>query len=100
MKIKARKGAIHPNWRGGKTPLNLRIRSSVQYKLWRQAIFERDNYTCQICGVRGGELEAHHLVRLADRLDLAFAIDNGKTLCIECHKQTDSYGKKPKLRLI
>lgn len=42
-------GEKHPNWRGGITPINKAIRTSLEYKLWRTAVFERDNYTCVWC---------------------------------------------------
>lgn len=43
----------HWNWRGGITPKNKLIRHSLEYKLWRKAVFKRDNYTCVWCGTRG-----------------------------------------------
>src|SRR3990167_306061 len=45
-------------WKGGITPLNAKIRSSFEYKLWRKAIFERDNYTCIWCGTKSGNGKA------------------------------------------
>ena len=30
----------------GLTPLHIRIRTSLEYKLWRKSVFERDDYTC------------------------------------------------------
>ena len=62
-------------------------RSSPQYQIWREAVFERDDYTCQTCGVRDGELNAHHVKRFADHPELRFDVDNGVTLCVQCHKQ-------------
>src|SRR3990167_6729160 len=49
-------GGIHPkgNWRGGRTPVNLLIRASLKYQLWRASVFERDKYTCIWCGLKSG----------------------------------------------
>lgn len=79
------------NWKGGVTPINQQIRQSEEYKLWRVAVFQRDNYTCIWCGQVGGQLNADHIKPFAVYPELRFAIDNGRTLCIDCHKTTDSY---------
>lgn len=92
----ALKGAKSYLWRGGVTPENLRIRGSREYRLWRTAVFERDNYTCVWCGLRSAKgvkaiLNADHIKSFADYPELRFAIDNGRTLCKACHATTDTY---------
>jgi len=74
--------------------LNRRIRYSKRMDNWRKAIFERDNYTCQFCKVRGGYLEADHIKPFAYFEELRFELINGRTLCKQCHKQTDTYGRR------
>lgn len=86
-------GDKNPMWKGGVTIKNQQIRHSIEYKLWRTAVFERDNYTCIWCGKIGGELNADHIKRFADYPELRFAIDNGRTLCKPCHITTETYGK-------
>ena len=93
------KGEKHYNWKGGITPINKKIRKSLDYKLWRKAVFERDNYTCIWCNMRSGKgvkiiLHADHIKPFALFPELRFAIDNGRTLCIDCHKTTDTYLSK------
>jgi hypothetical protein len=80
-------------WRGGTTQSRMKIQSSYEYRMWRRAIFERDNFTCQHCFNRGGDKHAHHIKSFKDFPELTFNIDNGLTLCIPCHKKTDSYPK-------
>lgn len=63
------------------------IRRSAEYKEWRKAVFERDNYTCQLCGVRGVKLNAHHKKPFAFFPDQRTVIENGITLCERCHKK-------------
>ena len=87
-------GKNHWNWQGGKTELSYKIKNSLEFKLWRKSVFERDNYTCQICGDnKGNNLEAHHIKQFALFPELRFAIDNGITLCKNCHKKTNTYGR-------
>lgn len=61
-------------------------RNSVEYKVWRAAVFQRDNFTCQVCNARGVRLNAHHLKSYAYHRDLRFEVSNGVTLCEPCHK--------------
>ena len=74
------------NWKGGKTPINKRLRQSIEFRLWREAVFSRDNWTCQKCGKRGGKLHPHHIRSFSEFPELRFAIDNGSTLCATCHQ--------------
>ena len=79
-------------WRGGVTPLYKKIRKSLKYKEWRKSIFERDDYTCTWCKERGVELHADHIKSFALYPELRFELSNGRTLCVDCHKKTDTYG--------
>ncbi len=91
----SQKGEKNSQWKGGISSINLRLRGSLEYKLWREAVFKRDNYTCIWCG-RKNELNADHIKPFALFPELRFAIDNGRTLCIDCHKTTDTYAGKSK----
>lgn len=96
----SRRGEKSHLWRGGKTEENKKIRRSLEYRLWRDAVFIRDNYTCVFCGNRGGKLDPDHIKPFSLFPELRFAIDNGRTLCRECHKKTDTYGKNIKVNAI
>lgn len=92
-------GEKHWNWKGGITPILKTWRYKSWYKQWRDSIFERDNYTCQICGIRGGRLQAHHFINfstLVKNKDLGMLknIDNGISYCISCHQNKDEYAKR------
>ena len=94
-----RKGDKCNLWKGGITPKNALIRTSFKYKLWREAVFERDNYTCIMCYARSEKgkavvLNADHIKPFAYYPELRFDINNGRTLCKNCHKKTDTYGNK------
>ena len=87
-----KKGDKNGMWRGGVTPKNRRARGSIEYKEWRKAIFKRDDYTCQFCKVRGVTLHADHIKPFSLYPELRYEVSNGRTLCIACHRSTDTYG--------
>lgn len=89
----AMRGPSHPNWKGGITAENHRVRHSLEYKEWRRAVFERDDYTCQECGERGGDLHADHIKPFAFYPALRSKLSNGRTLCVPCHRETPTYGR-------
>ena len=91
------KGESHWNWKGGITSTKKKIFRSLEYKLWGIEVFERDNYTC-ICGFKGnkGYITAHHIKSWAKHKKLRYKLDNGLTLCEDCHKLTDNYKGKGK----
>jgi hypothetical protein len=104
----AKKGDKCSFWKGGITPAHIMIRGSSKYQQWRSQIFFRDDFTCQKCGQRGGKIEAHHIrpfkqlfeevrrnLPLFNLFDGAMLysplwdINNGITLCQQCHGTTN-----------
>lgn len=86
----------HNHYRDGKGHERSSARTAamqrLDYRLWREAVFARDNHSCVMCGTRGGRLHANHIRAWAVRPDLRYVVDNGETLCVPCHKITDSFG--------
>ena len=92
-------GNKHPRWKGGLTPERQKDFRSPEYLAFVKSVLERDNYTCQRCGAKNGTgyhvaLQVHHKIPYAERPDLRYDIDNGVTLCFDCHNLTKS--KRPK----
>jgi hypothetical protein len=85
-------GCKNPAWKGGITPINLKIRNSTKYANWRNEVFKRDEYICQDCGTVGGELNADHIKPFAFFPESRFDVSNGRTLCVTCHRSTPTYG--------
>lgn len=98
---KLHKGKNASGWIDGRTPINELIRKSSEYKEWRKKVLERDNWTCQICGYYRNkkrerrDLNVDHIKPFAFFIELRFDIDNGRTLCKDCHLKTITYGIKP-----
>jgi len=82
------------NWKGGTSRIYKDGYGSVEYKQWRRDVFVRDEYTCQKCGVKHVYITAHHIKPFAFYPDLRFDINNGITLCEECHCKVDRYRAK------
>lgn len=78
-------GELGSNWQGGLTSKTMIMRGRVEYKNWRTYVFQRDKYTCQCCGAVGGRLRGHHIFSWHDNEHLRYDVDNGITLCDECH---------------
>ena len=87
---KKQKGKNNIQWKGGVSKESHRLRTSKKWKIWRQKVFTRDNFTCQLCGSKSQKglhvtLHPHHLKSFADYSRLRFTIKNGLTLCSICH---------------
>ena len=90
------KGAKSHLWKGGKTKLIKLLRTRAEFREWRNAVFQRDNYICQgknhlpSLPRKSGEgkrvyLHAHHIKPVSEYPELIYKISNGLTLCKNCH---------------
>lgn len=104
------KGEGNPNWKGGITRLLTQIRNTQKYKEWRLRIYHIGKFTCSKCGKqKSGSniiLDADHIIPLAKivyqnkvksvdealKCDAIFDYMNGRCLCRQCHKETDTWG--------
>lgn len=58
------------------------------YRDWRIQVYKRDKFTCQMPGCSYKKyLNAHHIQKWASASSLRFDVDNGITLCKNCHKK-------------
>lgn len=80
-------GDKSPNWNPLLTDEERENRRDMhQQKLWRDKVYERDNYTCKCCGYdNGGNLHAHHVVPHSADRRIAWEVWNGLTMCSPCH---------------
>lgn len=111
-------GSKHYNWNGGITRFNKELRNFISSIGWSSYVLKRDNYVCQICGKKGGNLVAHHIVSLSEikeryqiesmtevfGCNLLFNTNNGLTVCDRCHKEfhfggnkKDDFGRRSKM---
>lgn len=90
-------GSNNYRWSGGlSTTDRQKVMSQMEYRQWRRHVFQRDDYTCQACSQRGGKLNADHELPYSIFPELRFEILNGRTLCIDCHRKTSTWGTKLK----
>jgi len=88
---KAHTGEKAYNWSNGRSPLNKRLRQSSMYKIWRELVFLRDNFTCQnpeckYCHNKQGIIiHPHHIKTFSKYPELRFKVNNGITYCKEYH---------------
>jgi len=103
------RGEKNPRWKGGITNLNQKIRHCVEYKIWCRGVMKRDDYICQFCKKRGGNLEVDHFPKRFSDIMVEHSIDsyekarscaemwdlkNGRTLCVSCHNSTKAGSNK------
>jgi len=60
------------------------IRKSPEYQRWRREVRHRDENTCRVCTVQRN-LHVHHIKPLEKYPEFATDLDNGITLCGNCH---------------
>jgi len=99
----------HHNWKGGIASLRSIVHTMLK-AVWIDPILRRDNYTCQFCQNRGGDMHVHHVFpyshirdqilkenpelslktfkgkkRIALKIVEAHRLSYGITLCVSCH---------------
>jgi len=79
------RGKNNPSWNPNLTDEERRDKRNYdEYKQWRIAIYKRDFFTCQICGSKEN-ICAHHIYNYKNNKRLRTDLNNGITLCIDCH---------------
>jgi 5-methylcytosine-specific restriction protein A len=66
--------------------------STYRWQRLRAIAKRRDGYCCTACG-RSGKLDVDHIEPINQRPDLAFALENLRTLCRPCHNRR-TFGKR------
>jgi len=85
----------HGNWKGGISSERQKLMAQKIYKDWKLSVFKRDNFTCLKCGLKDNNLNTHHLANYEDNKEQALDLENGVTLCGECHRAFHAeYGRK------
>ncbi len=93
------RGKFSSSWRGGVSKIQKGLRATPEYRDWRNAVLKRDNGECVKCGSKD-RLHVDHIIPFASVLleseiikymGAIFDIDNGRTLCFECHRNTPTY---------
>ena len=93
---KERCGENHPNYNCNLTDEEReQERDFYGYKQWVNNVLEREDYTCEKCGKKGGTLNAHHKDGYHWNKERRIDISNGACLCEHCHKEFhNKFGNK------
>lgn len=67
-------------------------RRSRNYRIWRWKVIRRDKQ-CVLCGNKKTR-QAHHIQNGSHHPELRYDVDNGVTLCRQCHSQFHNNYKK------
>lgn len=105
------RGNKNSTWKGGVTKINQLLRHCKKYKIWREEVFKRDNFSCIGCGEIKNKLFPDHIIPLYKIIEkvkfskgiknlyrnclidpLFVDVSNGRTLCFKCHRKTDTWG--------
>lgn len=78
-----KRGSKNPQWKGGITPFGIEVRRGV--KALVPAVLRQHDFSCRLCGRRGGLLTMHHVLPIWARADLALDVNNLVPLCEDCH---------------
>ena len=62
--------------------------NDMHYAKWRNDVFARDGFICQSCFRKGTVLNAHHILSWATYSSERYNVDNGISLCKDCHMET------------
>jgi hypothetical protein len=73
------RGNNHYGYCGGQNE-----RMNSEYHKWHNAVIERDKGYCRLCHSQK-RLEVHHIYRFAIYPNMRWDIENGITLCHDCH---------------
>jgi len=91
------RGSNSSLWMGGKGLIASNLRQHPEYIQWRRGVIKRDGYKCAKCGSESN-LHADHIIPVVENPKLIFKVDNGRTLCGDCHVQiTNEWRKSRKL---
>lgn len=94
-KDNAKYGEENPNWKGGLTDVNRKLRGSWMFREWKTNSISRAHHKCEQCGVEDGhmcpccgirtKLHVHHIKSFSKYPDLRFDPHNSEVLCPKCH---------------
>ena len=92
------RGKNNPAWIDGKGEdrhgERVTFSQTLSYRLWREMVLKRDDWTCQICLKRGGRLHVDHIKSYREFPELRVDTNNGRVLCVPCHRKTPNFGRK------
>ncbi len=79
-------GENNHKWKGGVSyKYDRNVRNSIEFKEWRDIVFKRDDWCCQLCDKKHTNVHPHHLFSFTNYPKIRFNENNGVTVCKDCH---------------
>lgn len=88
--LAGKRGQAHPRWNPELADEDRKYARCPEHQAWSKQVLRRDKWRCVACGV-GGSVHAHHLRSYRLHPEIRSDLNNGATVCPDCHRAYHSH---------